>query len=162
MYARASKLPNLRLYAASRCNIGSQTHGREAVPPRRGKVVPLVTRLNARQFDFFSIGGGIGIVYQPAWKSADPAWWTKAKGRGILTPGAVRQDALSCRCCNHSDSASCSNRAASSRQHRRWPHPRVELHQEDSDRKNFVIVDAAMNDLIRPAFLRAAITRSCR
>jgi len=37
------------------------------------KVVPLVEQLAVRyQFEFFSIGGGLGIVYQPALASGEP------------------------------------------------------------------------------------------
>ena len=51
------------------------------------KVLPLVRRLAARHgLEFFSIGGGLGIVYQPALASGSPAWWHSPAARGLLTP----------------------------------------------------------------------------
>jgi len=39
------------------------------------KAVPLVRKLKDRHgLEFFSIGGGLGIVYQPALASGDPVW----------------------------------------------------------------------------------------
>src|SRR5204863_2484452 len=85
VYARASKLKNLRLRGIQ-MHIGSQltqvTPFEEAVR----KVVPLAKTLAARfDFEFFSIGGGLGIVYQDALASGTQAWWEK-KGKNILTP----------------------------------------------------------------------------
>src|SRR5204862_2217544 len=51
------------------------------------KVVPLVSKLAAKyQFEFFSIGGGLGIVYQPALASGGTDWWRRPQAKNILTP----------------------------------------------------------------------------
>jgi len=44
-------------------------------------------RLHARHgFDFFSIGGGIGIVYDSALASGNPQWWTSEDHPRRITP----------------------------------------------------------------------------
>ena len=51
------------------------------------KVLPLVRRLKEKHgLEFFSIGGGLGIVYQPALASGAAAWWKSAAAQHILTP----------------------------------------------------------------------------
>ena len=71
VYARASKLKNLRLRGLQ-MHIGSQLT--EVAPFEQAvrKVLPLVKKLAAKyDFEFFSIGGGLGIVYQPALASGE-------------------------------------------------------------------------------------------
>ena len=86
IYARAAKLPNLRLRGLQ-MHIGSQLTSVEPFRQAVEKVVPLVDRLNRKHgFDFFSIGGGIGIVYTPALESGTAGWWETAEGRKVLTP----------------------------------------------------------------------------
>jgi diaminopimelate decarboxylase len=149
VYARAARLPNLRLRGLQ-MHIGSQLT--EVTPFRLAveRVAPLVARLNARHgFDFFSIGGGIGIVYQPALASADPAWWGTKAGRKILTPETYAKtllpllQPLGLRILLEPGRFLTGNAGALI--------TRVEYIKK-TGRKNFVIVDAAMNDLIRPAF----------
>jgi len=149
IYARAARLPNLRLRGLQ-MHIGSQLT--EVTPFRLAveRVAPLVARLNARHgFDFFSIGGGIGIVYDPALASADPAWWNTKAGRKILTPETYAKtllpllQPLGLRILLEPGRFLTGNAGALVTQ--------VEYIKK-TGRKNFVIVDAAMNDLIRPAF----------
>src|SRR4051794_2791273 len=74
VYARAAKLKNLRLRGVQ-MHIGSQIT--EVTPFEQAvrKVLPLVLRLKERHcIDFFSIGGGLGIVYQPALASGQESW----------------------------------------------------------------------------------------
>lgn len=149
VYARAARLPNLRLRGLQ-MHIGSQLT--DVTPFRLAveRVAPLVARLNARHgFDFFSIGGGIGIVYQPALASAAPAWWNTKAGRKILTPETYARtlipllQPLGLRILLEPGRFLTGNAGALV--------TRVEYIKK-TGRKNFVIVDAAMNDLIRPAF----------
>ena len=66
MYQRASRLRHVWLRGVQ-MHIGSQLT--EVGPFERAvrKVLPLVTRLKARHgLEFFSLGGGLGIVYKPA------------------------------------------------------------------------------------------------
>ena len=149
VYARAAKLPNLRLRGLQ-MHIGSQLT--DVTPFRKAveKVVPLVTELNARHgFDFFSIGGGIGIVYDPALASGEAKWWKTPEGKKVLTP-QIYADALvpllkplGLRILLEPGRFITGNAGVLV--------TRVEFIKK-TGKKNFVIVDAAMNDLIRPAF----------
>src|SRR5213592_2067054 len=88
VYARASNLKNLRLRGLQ-MHIGSQLTDVKPFERAVRKVVPLVAKLAAQYpFDFFSIGGGLGIVYQPALESGAPSWWGTARARRILTPAS--------------------------------------------------------------------------
>ncbi|MBN8247000.1 MAG: diaminopimelate decarboxylase [Verrucomicrobia bacterium] len=149
VYARAARLPNLRLRGLQ-MHIGSQLTDVEPFRLAVAKVAPLAARLNARYgFDFFSIGGGIGIVYRPALASADPAWWSTREGRAILTPQRYADTLvpllkpLGLRILVEPGRFLSGNAGALV--------TRVEYIKK-TGRKHFVIVDAAMNDLIRPAF----------
>lgn len=149
VYAGASRLPNLRLRGLQ-MHIGSQLT--DVAPFRKAveKVAPMVARLNARYgFDFFSIGGGIGIVYKDALASGDPKWWSGPEGRGILTPETYAATLvpllkpLGLKILLEPGRFITGNAGALV--------TRVEYIKR-TGKKNFVIVDAAMNDLIRPAF----------
>jgi len=52
------------------------------------KVIPFAQQLQKLYgISYFSIGGGIGIVYQDALASGEAAWWeAKAEGERPLTP----------------------------------------------------------------------------
>ena len=74
-YARAAKLKNVTLKGLQ-MHIGSQLTTVAPFLEAVEKVAPLAAKLKeAYQIEFFSIGGGIGIVYDPALKSGDPTWW---------------------------------------------------------------------------------------
>lgn len=149
VYARASRLPNLRLRGLQ-MHIGSQLTDVKPFRQAVEKVAPLVEQLSARYgFDFFSIGGGIGIVYQDALASADPAWWKSGPGKKVLTPQTYadtllpRLKSLGLKVVLEPGRFLSGNSGALL--------TRVEYIKR-TGKKNFVIVDAAMNDLIRPAF----------
>src|SRR5207247_206485 len=114
------------------------------------KVLPLVERLAAKyQFEFFSIGGGLGIVYQPALASGGPDWWQQPQAKHILTPAKYAATlvpllkSLKLRILIEPGRFIVGNAGILV--------TRIE-YVKRTGRKNFVIVDAAMNDLIRPAF----------
>lgn len=149
VYARAAKLPNLRLRGLQ-MHIGSQLTDVEPFRQAVEKVAPLVARLNARHgFDFFSIGGGLGIVYRDALASGSPAWWKTPEGRKILTPQTYADTLvpllkpLGLKILLEPGRFLSGNAGVLV--------TRVEYIKK-TGKKNFVIVDAAMNDLIRPAF----------
>ncbi len=149
IYARASKLKNLRLRGIQ-MHIGSQLTEVEPFELAVKKVLPLVTRLAARhQFDFFSIGGGLGIIYNPALASGSSAWWKSKAAAGILTPATFAAKLipllkpLGLKILVEPGRFIVGNAGALV--------TRVE-YVKQTGKKNFVIVDAAMNDLIRPAF----------
>src|SRR2546421_7086628 len=101
------------------------------------------------RFEFFSIGGGLGIVYQPALASGGPAWWQTPKAKDILTPAKYAATlvpllkGLKLRILIEPGRFIVGNAGILV--------TRIE-YVKRTGRKNFVIVDAAMNDLIRPAF----------
>ena len=151
-YARAAKLPNLRLRGVQ-MHIGSQITEVGPFVQAVGKVVPLARRLKERHgIEFFSIGGGLGIVYQPALASGSAAWWRSSAARGLLTPELYAQrlvpllKPLGLRVLMEPGRFISGNAGSLV--------TRVE-YVKRTGTKNFVIVDAAMNDLIRPAFYEA-------
>jgi len=151
VYARAARLKNLRLRGVQ-MHIGSQLTAVNPFEQAVRKAVPLVRQLKERHgIEFFSIGGGLGIIYQPALASGDPAWW-KSAGRKYLTPQkyAARLvpllKPLGLRILMEPGRFISGNAGILV--------TRVE-YLKRTGRKNFVIVDAAMNDLIRPAFYDA-------
>lgn len=75
-YERASKLPNLQLKGLQ-MHIGSQLTSVSPFVEAVEKVAPLAARLKADYgIEFFSIGGGIGIIYEEALASGKESWWT--------------------------------------------------------------------------------------
>lgn len=152
VYARAARLKGLHLRGIQ-MHIGSQltTVGpfRQAVE----RVAPLAEKLAARHgFEFFSIGGGIGIVYEPALASGEARWWRSPAGRKILTPEHYAATLLpplrrlGLKILLEPGRFLVGNAGILV--------TRVE-YVKQTGRKRFVIVDAAMNDLIRPAFYDA-------
>jgi len=152
VYARASKLKNLRLRGLQ-MHIGSQIT--EATPFEQAvrKVLPLLKRLQEKfPLEFFNVGGGLGIVYQPALASGAAAWWKTSAAKNILTPQKYAGrlvpllQPLRLKILIEPGRFIAGNAGILV--------ARVEFVKK-TGRKNFVIVDAAMNDLIRPAFYDA-------
>jgi diaminopimelate decarboxylase len=152
VYARAAKLKNLRLRGLQ-MHIGSQIT--EVAPFEKAvrKVLPLVEKLKARHgLEFFSIGGGLGILYQSALASGQSSWWNKRGAKDVLTPAKYAARLvpllrpLDLRILIEPGRFISGNAGILV--------TRVE-YVKHMGRKNFVIVDAAMNDLIRPAFYDA-------
>lgn len=149
VYARASKLRNLRLRGLQ-MHIGSQLTEVKPFEKAVRRVVPLISKLARRyQFDFFSIGGGIGIIYEGALESGSAKWWKQPAAENILTPARYAETLvpllkpLHLRILVEPGRFIVGNAGILV--------ARVE-YVKKTGRKTFVIVDAAMNDLIRPAF----------
>ena len=149
VYARASKLKNLRLRGLQ-MHIGSQLTQVKPFEQAVRRVVPLVSELARRyQFDFFSIGGGIGIIYEGALESGSAKWWKQPGAEKILTPARYAETLvpllkpLDLRILVEPGRFIVGNAGILV--------ARVE-YVKKTGKKTFVIVDAAMNDLIRPAF----------
>lgn len=146
LYDRAaSTMPHLHLKGLQ-MHIGSQLTKVAPFAEAATKVAPLVLRLKEKfGIEFFSIGGGVGIVYSDSLNSGNPAWW---KASDVLTieeyahalipilqplglrinvePGRVivgNAGVLVTRC----------------------------LYEKKGKSKVFKIIDSGMNDLIRPA-----------
>jgi len=152
VYARAARLGNVRLRGVQ-THIGSQITEVSPFEKAVRKMIPLARRLNERYgLEFLSIGGGLGIVYQPALASGNAAWWNSPAGQKIITPEkyAARLvpllKPLGLKILLEPGRFISGNAGI------------LVTHVEylkRTGRKNFVIVDAAMNDLIRPAFYEA-------
>ena len=152
VYARARKLKNLRLRGLQ-MHIGSQVTQTGPFEQAVRKVLPLVKRLQGKYpLEFFSLGGGLGIVYQPALASGSAAWWKTSPAKDILTPQKYAGRLvpllrpLGLKILIEPGRFIIGNAGILV--------TRVE-YVKRTGRKNFVIVDAAMNDLIRPAFYDA-------
>ena len=152
VYERASRLKHLRLRGIQ-MHIGSQITDTNPFEQAVRKVAPLAKVLKARfGLEFFSIGGGLGIVYEPALASGASAWWKSAAAKKILTPRAYATrllpllEPLGLRILLEPGRFISGNAGALV--------TRIE-YVKRTGKKNFLIVDAAMNDLIRPAFYDA-------
>src|SRR3569833_2368696 len=152
VYARASKLKNLSP-RGKQLHIGSQITDVNPFEKAVRKVLPLVQRLNDKHnLEFFSIGGGLGIVYNPALASGTTQWWNSKQAKNILTPQKYADrlvpllKPLGLRILMEPGRFISGNAGILV--------TRVE-YVKRTGQKNFLIVDAAMNDLIRPAFYEA-------
>lgn len=152
VYARAAKLKHLRPRGVQ-MHIGSQMTAVAPIENAVRKVLPLVCRLAGQyNLEFFSIGGGLGIVYDPALASGEKSWWKSSASRNILTPQkyAARLlpllQPLNLKILMEPGRFISGNAGLLA--------TRVE-YLKSTGKKNFIIVDAAMNDLIRPAFYDA-------
>src|SRR5215472_2884820 len=153
VYERAAKLKHLRLRGLQ-MHIGSQMTTVGPIEKAVRKVLPLVQRLKERHgIEFFSIGGGLGIVYKPALASGPAQWWKSSpQAKHILTPRKYAGhlvpllQPLGMRILIEPGRFISGNAGILV--------SRIE-YVKRTGRKNFLIVDAAMNDLIRPAFYEA-------
>ena len=152
LYDRASKLKNLKLRGIQ-MHIGSQIT--EVTPFEKAiqKVLPLAKRLKEKHgIEFLSIGGGLGIVYKPALASGPESWWRSPAAKNNLTPEkyAARLVPLlqgaGLRILMEPGRFISGNSGVLL--------TRIE-YLKKTGKKNFLLVDAAMNDLIRPAFYDA-------
>jgi diaminopimelate decarboxylase len=139
VYARAARLPGLKLDGVS-CHIGSQLLDAAPLEDAASKLLALVERLRARGIAIaaLDLGGGIGVPYKPTDARPDVgAFLTRVKtlvaGRNLFLmfePGrsiVAEAGALITRVLNRKQTAG----------------------------KEFVIVDASMTELVRPALYQA-------
>ncbi|HEY5914392.1 MAG TPA: diaminopimelate decarboxylase [Verrucomicrobiae bacterium] len=152
LYSRASRWRNLKLRGVQ-MHIGSQITEVGPFEQAVRKLLPLVRTLKDRhRLEFFSLGGGVGIVYEAALASGSPGWWKSQPARRILTPRSYAQrllpllQPLGLRILVEPGRFISGNAGVLV--------TRVEYVKETGT-KHFLIVDAAMNDLIRPAFYDA-------
>jgi diaminopimelate decarboxylase len=77
VYAEAAKMPNIVIRGVQ-MHIGSQITDAAPFAEAVAKVTPLVLKLK-EQFglQFFSIGGGIGIIYESSFASGSSEWWNE-------------------------------------------------------------------------------------
>jgi diaminopimelate decarboxylase len=148
-YEAAAKYPNLSLKGVQ-MHIGSQLTEVGPFVEAIEKVVPLAAELKAKfGITYFSVGGGIGVVYRDALASGAQPWWdAQPEGRRPITPEsygaalAPRLQGLGLKILLEPGRFMVGNAGVLL--------ARVE-HLKRGAGKNFLIVDAAMNDLVRPA-----------
>ncbi|MGH7942066.1 MAG: diaminopimelate decarboxylase [Limisphaerales bacterium] len=152
LYARAKRLKNLHIRGLQ-MHIGSQMTDAGPIERAVKKILPMVRHLaGVYGLEFLSIGGGIGIVYKPALQSGSADWWKSSSANKILTPQKYASrlvpllQSLGLKILIEPGRFICGNAGILV--------TRVE-YLKRTGAKNFVIVDAAMNDLIRPAFYEA-------
>jgi diaminopimelate decarboxylase len=149
VYERAAKMPNIDIVGLQ-MHIGSQIIETRPFVEAINKVVPLVRELQSKYgIKFLSIGGGVGIVYESSFVSGGREWWKEqAPARhqlsiqqyvdAILPP--LRE--LKLRILLEPGRLLVGNAGVLLTRVR---------YMKQSGQKKFAIVDAGMNDLIRPA-----------
>ncbi|GAB5559504.1 MAG: diaminopimelate decarboxylase [Synoicihabitans sp.] len=148
-YEAAAKLPNIRV-AGVQMHIGSQLTSVGPFSEAVAKVVPFVAELQRdHDLEYFSIGGGIGIIYEQALASGSQAWWDAfSDEERPLTPesyGAVLAPLLAplgIKILLEPGRFLVGNAGVLI--------SRVEYLKRGANR-NFLVIDSAMNDLVRPA-----------
>ncbi|MBV9490159.1 MAG: diaminopimelate decarboxylase [Verrucomicrobia bacterium] len=147
-YGLAASLPHLEIRGLQ-MHIGSQITEAEPFAEAVAKVLPLAEDLKRRfSIEFISIGGGLGIVYRESLESGDAVWWHEGEPKRALTieqyVGAISPSLcrLGLRVLLEPGRFLVGNAGVLL--------TRV-LYVKRTPRKTFVIVDAGMNDLIRPA-----------
>lgn len=146
VYAVAAALPNIQIRGVQ-THIGSQILDAAPFAEAATKLTDLVVELkNRHQIEFFSIGGGIGIVYDEALASGSAAWWSDHPDR--ITPEKYAEVIVSIL-------APLGLRILFEPGRFLVGNAGVLLstvqYVKQTPAKTFTIVDAAMNDLIRPA-----------
>ena len=149
VYERASKMRNIDIVGVQ-MHIGSQIIETKPFVDAITKVAPLVRELKSKYgIKFFSVGGGVGIVYESSFVSGSSGWWQEqAPARhqlsiqqyvdAILPP--LRE--LKLRILLEPGRLLVGNAGVLLTRVR---------YLKQTGQKKFTIVDAGMNDLIRPA-----------
>lgn len=150
VYEAASKMSNIAIRGVQ-MHIGSQITKVKPFAEAVTKMAPLVAELKARYgIEYFSIGGGVGIVYDASLASGSAQWWEEqaSEDSSRLTIEAYAQailptlKELGLKILFEPGRYMVGNAGVLL--------TRV-LYIKKGGRKKFVIVDAGMNDLIRPA-----------
>ncbi|MFZ4116677.1 MAG: diaminopimelate decarboxylase [Chthoniobacterales bacterium] len=144
VYARAAALPYLTIRGVQ-MHIGSQIVTTAPFVEAIEKLTPLVQRLHEHyNLEFFSVGGGIGIVYEGALAS-DTAPLQHQQGlspEAYAAPILEPLQALGLPIFFEPGRFLVGNAGVLLTK---------ALYRKETPEKNFLIVDAGMNDLIRPA-----------
>jgi diaminopimelate decarboxylase len=153
IYERAAKMPNIEIVGVQ-MHIGSQITEAGPFAAAINKVTPLVMQLKSKyEIRFFSIGGGMGIIYRRALESGSGKWWhdhedessaftVRDYANAIVPP--LRD--LGVRVLVEPGRFLVGNAGVLLMRVR---------YIKKSGHKKFAIVDAGMNDLIRPALYRS-------
>ncbi len=149
VYEQASRLPNLVIRGVQ-THIGSQILDSNPFAEAAEKLVSLVRRLKEKHtsLEFFSFGGGLGIVYNPAFASGSGEWWEAPSEERRITPEEYARAIvpilapLGIRILFEPGRFLVGNAGALITEVQ---------YEKRTPAKTFFIVDAGMNDLIRPA-----------
>ena len=153
VYEAAAQMPNIHIRGVQ-MHIGSQITQAQPFADAIAKVAPLVHELRERYaIEFLSIGGGMGIIYKRALESGSGQWWHEHGGeesafsvdayaRAIVPP--LRS--LGVRILLEPGRFLVGNAGLLLTRVR---------YVKSAEQKKFVIVDAGMNDLIRPALYQS-------
>ena len=149
-YARTAALPNVTIRGIQ-MHIGSQLTSSGPFVEAVEKVAPLALELKERYgIEFFSIGGGIGIVYENSLASGSDEWWRNRESEGTQ-PLTIEEYAerlvpllkpLGLKILLEPGRFMVGNAGVMITE---------VLYEKRGSAKIFKIVDAGMNDLIRPA-----------
>ncbi|MFN2474905.1 MAG: diaminopimelate decarboxylase [Chthoniobacterales bacterium] len=149
VYERAAQMSNITIRGVQ-MHIGSQITAAQPFADAIRKIAPIVRELKERYaIEFLSIGGGMGIVYKRALDSGTGKWWHDHDGEesafsvaeyaaAIVPP--LRE--LGVRILLEPGRFLVGNAGVLLTRAR---------YVKEAEQKKFVIVDAGMNDLIRPA-----------
>jgi diaminopimelate decarboxylase len=148
VYEEAAALPHLRIRGVQ-THIGSQILEPGPFAEASQKLAALVAGLHAKfGLEFFDFGGGIGIVYDEALRSGSGTWWEREENASRITPAAYAQailpalKPLGLRILFEPGRFLVGNAGALLS---------TVQYVKKTPAKTFTIVDAGMNDLIRPA-----------
>jgi diaminopimelate decarboxylase len=153
IYERASKMPGVAIRGVQ-MHIGSQITEAKPFEAAIEKIAPLVRELKSKyKIQFFSVGGGMGIIYRRALESGSGKWWHEHGGEpsafsvcdyanAIVPP--LRE--LGVRILVEPGRFLVGNAGVLL--------TRV-LYLKETAQKKFAIIDAGMNDLIRPALYQS-------
>jgi diaminopimelate decarboxylase len=159
-YERAAKMRNIDIVGVQ-MHIGSQITEAKPFADAIKKVAPLVRQLKSKYgIKFFSIGGGLGIVYESSFESGAKEWWDSSTRLRDVTArqASKRKNALSIQ--QYVDATLPPLRELKLRillepGRLLVGNAGVLLTRvryiKSTGQKKFAIVDAGMNDLIRPA-----------
>ena len=157
VYERAAQMPNITIRGVQ-MHIGSQITEASPFVEAIKKVTPLILKLKERfALEFFSIGGGIGIVYESSFASGSADWWSeKDRVRATTILPLTIHDyaaailpplrALGLRVLLEPGRLLVGNAGVLLTRVR---------YLKETEHKKFLIVDAGMNDLIRPALYQS-------
>jgi diaminopimelate decarboxylase len=153
VYERAARMSNIEIVGVQ-MHIGSQITDAKPFASAIGKVTPLVRDLKSKYaIKFFSIGGGMGIIYRRALESGSGKWWRDHGGEPSAFSVRDYADAivpplrdLGVRTLVEPGRFLIGNAGVLL--------TRVRYIKQTGSKK-FAIVDAGMNDLIRPALYQS-------
>ena len=146
-YERAAALPNIKIRGLQ-MHIGSQLTSVKPFVEAVEKVRPFVESLKEKYgIEFFSIGGGIGIVYEDTLASGSGQWWDAKEEKPLTIEEYASQlvpllKPLGLKIILEPGRFMVGNAGVLLTE---------VLYEKRGSAKTFQIIDAAMNDLIRPA-----------